>query len=321
MSVTSRGVRRAFSLISVAVLTACTTSSATPDATDATSTTVVATTSPSSTTTLALPLPWAPASAGEPEPDLKIAATRAVQALATYAPRGGTVDATRSRLRAFGEEPTLADSAASLLDPISAGTVEILYPQLGGLEPTEASVMVVAAFTSTTTVTRTVDIRLARTPSGWRATALASLGGDPPPASQASMAARALLDEPSVDLPDTARWDLERGFVDDRVVELLRALATEHDVRVTVFGSGHPANVFGTERISNHTAGRGVDIWAIDGRPIAELRDSPVIRAVIERALASGATEIGAPIDTDGPGGIVFTNTVHHDHLHLAFKR
>ena len=135
------------------------------------------------------------------------------------------------------------------------------------------------------------------------------------------MAALALLDEPRVDLPDSAQWDLQRGFVDDRVVELVRTLATDHELRVTVFGTGHPANVFGTDRTSNHTAGRGVDIWSIDGRPVAEQRDAPVIVSIIEKARAFGATEIGAPVDTDGSGGSVFTNTVHHDHLHLAFRQ
>lgn len=277
--------------------------------------------STSTSTPPALPPPWQPSSAGEPAPDLKVAATRALQAIGTYGVGDGTVERARERLRAAGEEPELAEAAGALLDPNTSGSVEIVYPQLGGLEPTEASVMVVARFTTATTVTRTVDVRVARGVDGWRATAIASDGGVAPSAPRLSDAARLLIDNTRVELPDSSRWDLEAGLVDDRVVELVQTIAVNHDLRVTVFGTGHPANVFGTDRVSNHTAGRGVDIWSIDGRPVADQRDEPAVLAIIEMAEAAGATEIGAPVDTDGPGGIVFTNTVHHDHLHLAFRR
>lgn len=306
-------------LVFAAAVVGCTTSDgAAPRATPTTR----AMESPSSSTTaVALPEPWIPSTPGEPEQEAKAAATRALQVLATYAAGDGTLEAARKRLAAAGEEPAFADAAGVLLDPARPGSIKIVYPQLGGLEPTEASVMVIARFAATTTVTRTVDVRVARGPGGWRATAIASVGGTAPPSPQPSTAALALIDDARVEVPDSARWDLEAGLVDDRVVELVRALAVDHELAITVFGTGHPANVFGTDRTSNHTAGRGVDIWAIDGRPVAAQRDDPVIPSIIEQSLALGATEIGAPIDTDGRGGVVFTNTVHHDHLHLAFKR
>lgn len=319
-SLSSLGVRCAWVILVAALAGACTTSG--PDSSSGSSVTTTTSAPPVTTTsTTTLPTPWAPASGAEPAPEVKIAATRALQVLATYDTGAGTLDAARERLRAAGLEPGLADGAAGILDASAPGMVEIVYPQLGGLEPNEASVMVIARFVGASTVTRTVDVRLALGPTGWRAAAIASVGGEPPAPPDPSLAALALLHEPRVDLPDSARWDLERGFVDDRVVELVRSLAVDHRLHVTVFGSGHPTNVFGTDRVSNHTAGRGVDIWSIDGRPVAELREEPVIVEIIERARAEGATEIGAPIDTDGPGGIVFTNTVHHDHLHLAFRR
>ena len=307
-------------LLLVTLAAACSTSSADRAAT--TSSVPLTSAAPVTTSSTApLPTPWAPSSAGEPAPEVKVAATAALQAVGTYGPGEGTIDAARERLRVAGLEPAFADGAGPLLDPDGSGSIDVVYPQLGGLEPTEASVMVVARFVTSHPVTRTIDVRLTSTPAGWRATAIASIGGEAPTTPGASLVALALLDDPRVDLPDSARWDLERGFVDDRVVELVRTLAVDHALRVTVFGSGHPANVFGTDRVSNHTAGRGVDIWSIDGRPVSEQRDAPVILDIIERARAAGATEIGAPVETDGPGGIVFTNTVHHDHLHLAFRR
>jgi hypothetical protein len=268
-----------------------------------------------------MPPAWAP-SATEPEPEAKVAAAGLVQIVGTYGRGGGSLEETQARLRDAGLAPSLADAVVPLLDADGAGSVEIVYPQLGGLEPTEASVMVVARFTiDGSSVVRTVDVRLARTASGWQPTAIASIGGSPPVEQRASESALSLLDNARVELPDSARWDLEAGLVDDRVVELVRLLVERHRVAVTVFGSGHPLNVFGTDRTSNHTAGRGVDIWGIDGVPVADQQQSPVIAAIVQLALDAGATEIGAPADPDGPGGTIFTNTVHQDHLHLAFKR
>lgn len=268
-----------------------------------------------------MPPAWQP-SATEPEPDAKVAAARLVQIVGTYGRGGGTLEQTQARLGEAGHAPALADAVVPLLDATGTGSVDIVYPQLGGLELTEASVMVVARFNvDGSSVVRTIDVRLARTASGWQPTAIASIGGNPPAERRANESALSLLDNARVELPDSARWDLDAGLVDDRVVELVRLLAERHRVTVTVFGSGHPLNVFGTDRTSNHTVGRGVDIWAIDGVPVADQQQSPVLAAVVQLALDAGATEIGAPADTDGPGGRVFTNTVHQDHLHLAFKR
>ena len=285
--------------------------------------TTVETTSTTSAppTSKPLPAPWTP-SPVEPEPGAKSAAARVVQIIGTYPKGGGEVEATRARLRDAAEDPSLADAALPLLDSAEPGTVEIIYPQLGGLTMTEASVMVVARFTTgDATTVRTVDVRLARGAEDWRPTAIASVGGAPPAASRPSPAGQALLDDDRISLPDSARWDVEAGVVDERVIALVTELATRYRLDVTVFGSGHPENVFGTDRTSNHTAGRGVDIWAIDGVPIAEQQQSDVVLAVIQLALDAGATEVGAPVDPDGPGGRVFMNTVHQDHLHLAFKR
>lgn len=273
------------------------------------------------TTTTTLPPPWEPGP-GEPEPDLKRITARAVQVVLSYGEGEGTVDAARARLVAAGLEPALAGAAGPFLDPEDDGLVEILYPQLAGLTATEASVMVVARFiVDGESTTRTVDVRATRMPTGWRPTAIVSFGGAAPTDNVASDAARSLLDDERVTMPDTARWDLERGLVDDRLAEVLSGLAETYELSIAVFASGHPANVFGTDRMSNHTEGRGVDVWAVNGIPVAAQRESAELRAIVDASLAMGVTELGAPIDIDGRGGIVFTNTVHIDHLHLAFER
>ncbi|MFD7834155.1 hypothetical protein [Streptomyces sp. NPDC059761] len=39
---------------------------------------------------------------------------------------------------------------------------------------------------------------------------------------------------------------------------------------VSVVRSGHPLNVFGTGRPSDHPVGRAFDVWAVDGHPVVD---------------------------------------------------
>lgn len=271
------------------------------------------------------PEPWKP-SPSEPHAALKLVATSMVQTLATYPVGDGTLTATRQRLVDAGLAPSLADEASSLLSTDVASSATVRYPQLGGLTATAASVMVVTEVRTKDlagarrTSTRVLDVRLELRDGAWRAASVASDGTGPPPAPEPAPGVVALLDNANVDLPDSAVADLLGGRTDPRVVQLLTTLAADWTMNVAVLATGHPPNVFGTDRQSNHTAGRGVDIWAVDGVAVIDQQDSPTLRALVAAALQAGATEIGAPFDTDGPGGNVFTNAVHLDHLHLAFR-
>lgn len=284
----------------------------------------------STTSTTAATLPAAAPFAGSPNEvalDVKGPAADVVQLLSTYPVDHGGIDEARTRLADAGLAPELADQSAALVVAGSASSGEIVYPQLGGLTDGRASVMVVlrqrllaeGAFSE---VTRTVDVRLDLIEGTWRPIAIDSVGGDPvEPPDDVPPPIGALVSHPTVDLPDSARWDLYAGLVDPRVVELLLALAEDHELGITVLASGHPANVFGTERTSNHTRGRGVDIWSIDRTAVVDQRGlgSP-LRDLVERLAGEGVTELGSPYDLDGPGGVMFTNIVHQDHLHLAFR-
>ena len=116
--------------------------------------------------------------------------------------------------------------------------------------------------------------------------------------------------------------EAEPGTVDDRVLAILAQLGAEHRVDVTTLATGHPHNVFDSQRVSNHTRGRAVDIWALDGRPVVDQRDLSGSLATLARGLlAVGVSELGGPWDLDGPGGASFTNVVHQDHLHVGFDR
>lgn len=268
-------------------------------------------------------VPWQP-TANEPAPGVKVAAARALEAMLTYEEGGGTPEGASRRVTALGLPPQVAIDLAPLMVPAGSGSVQIVYPQLGGLTPTGASVMVVIQVVviddgGARATTRTLDVRLERTPAGWRTSSVASLGAPSSAVAEPSAAVQALVSDPGVDLPDSAIWDLQSGRIDPRVVALLTALSAEHELAVAVLAAGHPINVFDRDVVSNHTMGRGVDIWRVDGIAVAEQQQSPTLRALVDRALSAGATEIGAPFDTDGPGGKVFTNEVHRDHLHLAF--
>lgn len=263
--------------------------------------------------------PWEP-SPNEVEPTAKQAAARVIEALGMDT---GTSDAAE-RLRDIGADGSLADEAGALIAPASSASAEIVYPQYGGLSGDRACVMAVtrqvwAEAGETRDRTVTADLRLRRSDEAWSVTELRVPEHRPRQTPEASRA-RELAGLSGVDVPDAALADLADGIVDDRVIEALIDLANDYAFSVTVFRTGHPEHVFGTGRVSNHTRGRAVDIWAINGRPIVEMPpDDPLVLGFLEAARHLGSNEIGGPVDPDGAGGVHFTDQVHRDHIHLGF--
>ena len=264
--------------------------------------------------------------AGEPVPELKSLAADALQAVGTYEAGEGSAASALTRVGS-DVDAALVQSASQLLVPDAASSIEIIYPQLGGLTDDAASIMVVYRWRTLiggneTQQTRTADVRLARSAEGWRATTVASLGGDPAAGDPLPMtpSATAVLENEQIELADSARWDIEAGRIGDPVLDAMLSLARERSLSVTVLATGHPREVFETTSVSNHTEGRGVDIWAVDGVPVvAQRTDGSVIKEMVQEMLDAGVTEVGSPWDLDGLGGSSFTNVVHQDHLHVAF--
>ncbi len=271
-------------------------------------------------------LPYVPPT-GEIEPEVKRAAATTLQALYSYEAPDGTAERARQRLVGLPALPDIATKAEPLFDGEGSAQADIVYPQLGGLTATKASVMTVIRLRTNDgadvkTVTRTMDVRLERRANVWTVVDLASLGGDPVPRPAAvSAAAARVLDHRAIDLPDTARWDIHAGRIADRVLDTLAAIADERPVSVTVLSTGHPIEVFESKNTSNHIPGRGVDLWKIGDLVIDQRDPNGPLRPLIDRLLAEGVTELGAPFDVDGPKGANFANTVHQDHLHVAFDR
>lgn len=264
---------------------------------------------------------------GEVEPACKAAATTAMEAVLTWREAAGSLGDAVGRAAALGLPADVVVGLKPLLSVGAWSSLRITYPQYGGLSPgsTSASVMITAdqlapAGPDVSTRPLVVDVRLSQDGGTWTVTDLL-LAETPPAAAPApTAAAAAALSNDRIVLPGSARADLEAGIVDDVVPTTLVALAERWRLDVHVFSSGHPLNVFATDRQSNHTRGLAVDIWAIDEVPVID-QDRSAWREVMLAAAELGATEIGGPEDLDGVRGRPphFSDLVHQDHLHLGF--
>lgn len=270
---------------------------------------------------------WYEPPAGEVSTGLKRVAGRAVQALAATGSEEplGALDptlfsptASRSRIAAVTAPLRLA--AGSM-------TTKILYVQLAGLTGNKAAAMVICHQRPATSdkpgeITRTVAVHLERRAQRWLVTTVESIGGSHTarPA-RLPIPARAVLDHPGIQLPDSARWDIYRGEADERVLRVMAALADRAPYAVTVLKSGHPEMVFGTARISNHAVGRAVDIYLVGDQPVVAQRRSPGSLAYRATGwlLGSGTSELGSPWTFGKDRRWAFTNAVHQDHIHVGF--
>ena len=267
--------------------------------------------------------------AGEVEPAAKEAAARLLQTLASWGPNDGGADAARERIVALGENPALVDQAPQLLDQGDAAALQIVYPQYGGLSSDRASASLLTICEQTRylageptprVLSTVVDVRLERDSDRWSVRAL--LPASPAdPVLPMSDGIEAALDNDRLRLPAPARDDLLSGKIVPEVVAMLQGLSTRWVLDVCVLSSGHPENVFGSERPSNHTLGRAVDIWAIDEIPVIDQGRSQWQAVMTAAHQDFGADEVGGPEDVDKVRGRpYFTDLVHQDHVHLGFE-
>lgn len=280
---------------------------------------------------------------GEVYPNAKRLAGRFAEAVTTYE-EGARPRQVLRRAVAQADSTFDADRALRIAQPVflpgAQSRGEVVYPQLGGLVlgsgPDRACVMVVVRQNivdpdgNSSTVTRALDVRLINRGSRWRLAALADAG--PAPVNRSpddlSPAARQVLEDTRIELPDTARWDILTGIIDERLLKTMLDLAAVAPYSVAVLKTGHPKNVFGTDKVSGHTLGRGVDIWRIAGQPVVLQQPQKDTDAYAFTSAALDdlhVPELGSPWDLDGPPqpGEVrpsFTDAVHDDHIHVAFK-
>lgn len=221
-------------------------------------------------------------------------------------------------------ERELARVLRPAVDPEMRSSAEVVYPQLSGVSGTSLGAMVVVRQTledadgRRASVTRVLDVRLRRSGGPWALDRIAAVGGAPAerPGSLPEAAER-VLDHPNIELPDSARWDIYRGEVDASLLSALARAADDHELSVAVLKSGHPPNVWATDRPSAHSRGFAADIYAVDGRlVIRQRRNGSAAYELAQSLFAGGARQLGSPWSFGG-GARSFSDAVHQDHIHV----
>ncbi len=284
---------------------------------------------PTSTPTpTASPLPepplWQPGPA-EIQPDVKRRAVELVAALGAWPPGGQGAAAARARVAALGLPPALADQAGPLAPAASEASLEVVVAQYGGILADSASVLVVCRqWTrgpdgSVAEGGTTVDVRLSRAEPRWTVTELHPGVAGPAAAAPPPAVARVLA-EPRIELPPEAAADLRSGTVHDSVLEAMLRLAGPYTLSVSVVRTGHPLDVFGTARPSDHPLGRAFDVWRIDGTAVVDpATPRQLVTSFMRDAAAAGSYNVGGPVAIPGAGNRFFTDDTHHDHCHVGF--
>jgi hypothetical protein len=221
------------------------------------------------TPTVALPSVrvWTPG-AGEIEPAAKRVAVAAVQDL--LRPRG------------------------------TRGVVEVIDAQYGGILSDTASVLVPCRVYTISgghvlTSGTTVDVRLTKTRGTWRVTAThpAQPGKA---AAHLSSAARQVLASDRITLPPASAADIRSGQVHDSVLNTMLQLAKTYRIGISVIRSGHPIDVFGTNRPSDHPKGRAFDTWQLNGHTVVSPSTSrSLITSYMHAAATLGSYNVGGP--------------------------
>ena len=201
--------------------------------------------------------------------------------------------------------------------------VEVIDAQYGGILGDSASVLVpcrVYTISGGRVVTggTTVDVRLSRTRGSWRVTSThpAQPG---PAATRLSAAARQVLASDRIALPPASAADIRSGQVHDSVLTTMLQLAETYRIGVSVIRSGHPLNVFGTNRPSDHPRGRAFDTWQIDGHAVvAPTTSRSLITSYMWATEALGSYNVGGPYQLSGSA--FFSDQTHHDHVHAGFQ-
>ncbi|MFC6599793.1 hypothetical protein [Kitasatospora paranensis] len=287
-----------------------------------------ASSAPPSSTAAALPAttPWRPGP-GEVQPEVKLRAVELVEALGAWPEGGGGAAAARVKVAALGLDPGLAAEAGGLTGDAGRAALQVIDAQYGGILTDTASVLVVCRqWTATapdpavTAGGTTVDVRLSRAQPRWTVTALhpAQPG---PAAARLSAAAERVLAEPRIQLPPAGLADVRSGAVHDSVLTAMLTLAARTPFAVSVVRSGHPLDVFGTNRPSDHPQGRAFDVWQIDGRAVVDpATPHDLVDGFMRAAAAAGSYNVGGPRQlAGGAAGQFFSDATHHDHVHVGF--
>ncbi|MFB6721404.1 hypothetical protein ACFCV3_14625 [Kribbella sp. NPDC056345] len=201
--------------------------------------------------------------------------------------------------------------------------VEVIDAQYGGILSSSASVLVpcrVYSISGGRVVTggTTVDVRLSRSGDNWRVTSTHPANPGPAAASLSAVARQVLANQ-QILLPPASIADVRSGQVRDSVLTAMLELAKTYRIGVSVIRSGHPINVFGTDRPSDHPRGRAFDTWQIDGHAVVSPTTSrSLISSYMKASERVGSHNVGGPVVLSGAA--FFSDQTHHDHIHAGFR-
>ncbi|MEU7166575.1 hypothetical protein AB0A70_18305 [Streptomyces morookaense] len=132
-----------------------------------------------------------------------------------------------------------------------------------------------------------------------------------------------MLAHSRIRLPPAAEADIRSGTVHAGVLTALLHLADRYRMDVSVVRSGHPPDVFGTDRPSDHPKGRAVDVWRIDDRAVVDpATPRGLVEGFVRAAAAAGSYNVGGPYLLSGGATAdqFFSDDTHHDHVHIGFS-
>ncbi len=241
----------------------------------------------------------------EPDGSASDAATPHPQRSTRYQPHRSEIDggAKRAAARAVEALPEVR---------------QVTYTQYFGYLPPDASILVEADFLNGGGTT--YDVRISQTHQGWRTDSMI-VATPQPPLQEPGPLIRRVLNSDRIALPQTARADVAAGLISDTVLRSILAVAQRHRIGISVLISGHPVQVFGTDRRSDHPDGLAYDIGSIDGRLVVDRAAAGRVRRVMRIAADTGASQVGGPDDLDGGGSQYFSDATHSDHVHVGFNR
>jgi len=221
------------------------------------------------------------------------------------------------------EAKRVAVAAVGKLLQKGNSVVEVIDAQCGGILSSTASVLVpcrvyTLANGKLTTGGTTVDVRLSRSGRTWRVTAMhpAQPGA---PAKTLTNAARQVLANDRIPLPPASAADIRSGRIHDTVLGAMLDLAKTYRIGISVIRSGHPLDVFGTTRPSDHPQGRAFDTWQINDRAVVDpTTPRALITAYMRAAASTGSYNVGGPYQLSG--STYFSDNTHHDHVHAGYR-
>jgi hypothetical protein len=217
--------------------------------------------------------------------------------------------------------PQVKQAAAGYVETTVTPPVQVVFGQYGGILPSSASVLVVThpwPAVADPAAGSTYDVRLVRAGATWKVTEIhPSVPGAA--TSSISAAARQVLAAQRIELPPAAYADIASGQVHDSVLNAMLALAGTYRIGISVVRTGHPLNVFGTSRPSDHPVGRAFDTWRIEDHPVvAASTPRALVTAYMRAAATLGSYNVGGPYLLNGPE--YFSDDTHHDHVHAGFR-